>query len=64
MLAVRDQVFLFLSGLAFDEYLLLAGLYRPASGERLPILDGPTGPAPQTVLLGRVVVAAQDQVVR
>ncbi len=36
------------------EYLLLAGLYDPTTGERLAVVEGPHGPGPATVLLGAV----------
>lgn len=36
------------------DYLLLAGMYRPASGERLSLVDGPAGPVPGAILLGSV----------
>ena len=38
------------------DYLLLAGMYDPTTGERLEVIEGPTGPAPTTVLLGSVRV--------
>ncbi len=44
------------AGLAPGEYLLLAGMYLPDTGERLAVLDGPTGPAPATILLGSVQI--------
>jgi hypothetical protein len=44
------------AGITSGEYLLLAGLYDPATGERLPLLEGIPGPAPATVLLGTVVI--------
>lgn len=45
--------------IAPGEYLLLAGLYNPATGERVPPVDGPAGPAPATVLLGKVEVGGE-----
>ncbi len=33
------------------DYLLLAGLYNPQTGERLPLLSGPVAPSPDAVLL-------------
>lgn len=41
------------------DYLLLAGMYDPDTGRRLAVLDGPTGPAPDTVLLGRVKITGE-----
>jgi|GEM_PF-1411684 len=41
------------------DYLLLAGMYAPETGRRLAVLDGPTGPAPATVLLGRVEITGE-----
>jgi hypothetical protein len=46
-------------GVTPGQYLLLAGMYSPATGERLAVLDGPTGPAPATVLLGQVNMAEE-----
>ena len=36
------------------DYLLLAGMYHPASGERLNLLSGPAGPGPGSILLGTI----------
>lgn len=44
------------AGVTPGDYLLLAGLYLPETGERLDVLTGPTGPVPGSVLLGRVQV--------
>jgi hypothetical protein len=38
------------------EYLLLAGLYSPQSGQRLPLVAGPAAPSPEAVLLGTVQI--------
>ena len=47
------------AGVTPGEYLLLAGMYDPETGERLAVLEGPTGPAPATVLLGRVEITGE-----
>ena len=41
------------------DYLLLAGVYLPETGERLVMQAGPVGPTPGSVLLGRVRVAGE-----
>jgi 4-amino-4-deoxy-L-arabinose transferase-like glycosyltransferase len=43
-------------GVTPGDYLLLAGLYDPVTGERLKIVGGPVGPAPDSVLLGTVQI--------
>ena len=43
-------------GVPPGQYLLLTGLYRPASGERLPLVDGPPAPAPDAALLGEIEI--------
>jgi len=35
------------------DYLLLAGMYTPQTGQRLPLVEGPVGPSPHAVLLGQ-----------
>jgi hypothetical protein len=37
-----------------NEYLLLAGIYDVRSGRRLPLIDGPSAPSPNAVLLGKI----------
>ena len=37
-----------------DEYLLLAGIYDVRSGRRLSLIDGPSAPSPNAVLLGKI----------
>jgi hypothetical protein len=41
------------------EYLLLAGMYDPLTGERLAVTEGSIGPVPATVLLGPVEVTGE-----
>lgn len=36
------------------DYLLLAGMYDPATGKRLAVIEGPTGPVRDTILLRQV----------
>ncbi len=47
-------------GITAGDYLLLAGMYHPASGERLAVLEGPAGPAPKTILLGEVRIGSRE----
>jgi 4-amino-4-deoxy-L-arabinose transferase-like glycosyltransferase len=47
------------AGVIPGDYLLLAGMYNPETGQRLAVLDGPTGPAPATVLLGRIEITGE-----
>jgi 4-amino-4-deoxy-L-arabinose transferase-like glycosyltransferase len=55
---VADRYDLILDGsVTSGDYLLLAGLYRPATGERLPLLAGPAGPSPAAVLLTPLKIA-------
>src|SRR5690606_3439207 len=44
------------AGVGPGQHLLLAGLYDPVSGERVELREGPAGPAPGTVLLGKVAI--------
>lgn len=44
------------AGLAPGNYLLLAGMYHPATDQRLPVLEGPGGPSPDSILLGQIQV--------
>ena len=53
---LADRYDLPLTDIAPGEYLLLTGMYDPATGTRLPILAGPTGPAPATIQLGRITI--------
>jgi hypothetical protein len=36
------------------QYLLVTGMYLPASGERIPVISGPSAPSPDAILLGRI----------
>ena len=47
------------AGIAPGNYLLLTGMYLPATGERLAVLEGPAGPAPETIRLGPVKIAGE-----
>jgi hypothetical protein len=38
------------------QYLLLTGLYQPGTNERLPLLAGPAGPAPNSILLDELTI--------
>jgi hypothetical protein len=38
------------------EYVLLAGLYEPQSGERLALTNAPSAPVPNAILLDRIKV--------
>jgi 4-amino-4-deoxy-L-arabinose transferase-like glycosyltransferase len=54
---LSDRYMLHLDGsITPGDYLLLAGMYEPESGKRLSVLDGPTGPTSDTVLLGPIQV--------
>ncbi len=53
---LADRYDFSLDGIAPGDYLLLAGMYDPATGERLNVVEGTAGPAPATILLGSVQV--------
>ncbi|MEM7344680.1 MAG: glycosyltransferase family 39 protein [Chloroflexota bacterium] len=54
---LTDQYTLTLNeSVAPGEYLLLAGLYHPSTGERLAVVEGTTGPAPATILLEAIEI--------
>jgi hypothetical protein len=38
------------------QYLLLTGLYQPGTNERLPLLAGPAGPSPNSILLDELTI--------
>ncbi len=56
--AVSDQFELSLETVQPGEYLILAGLYDRNTGERVPLVNGDSGPAPATVLLGEITVTS------
>ncbi|MBN1992535.1 MAG: glycosyltransferase family 39 protein [Anaerolineae bacterium] len=45
------------AGVTPGQYLLLTGMYNPATSERLKVIDGPSGPVPDSVLLGTLEIA-------
>ncbi len=53
---LADRYDLALESIPPGEYLLLAGMYLPVSGQRLGVEQGPVGPAPGTILVGSVRV--------
>ncbi len=38
------------------EYLLVTGMYLLETGERLPLIEGPSAPSPNAILVGRVKI--------
>jgi hypothetical protein len=43
-------------GVQPGQHLLLAGLYNPQSGERVPLIAGPVAPSPDAILLEKIQI--------
>ncbi len=48
---LTDRYILPLDGLNPGDYLLLVGMYHPATGERVTVVEGTPGPSPDSILL-------------